>query len=104
LYYQGRLYLIRNGGVLTCVDAKTGKELYTPARLGPDGMYYASPVAGDGKVYIASDSGAVVVLKSGPQFQVLAENDLGESIGATPALADGTIYVRTARHLFAFRE
>ena len=104
LYYQGRLYLIRNGGMLTCVDAKTGKELYAPARLGPDGMYYASPVAGDGKVYIASDSGAIVVLKAGSRFEVLAENDLGESIGATPALADGTIHIRTARHLFAFRE
>ncbi|MCI0682484.1 MAG: PQQ-binding-like beta-propeller repeat protein [Gemmataceae bacterium] len=104
LYYRGRLYLIRNGGVLTCLDAKTGKEVFAPARLGPDGMYYASPVAGDGKVYIASDSGSVVVLNAGPRFEALAENDLGESIGATPALADGVIYVRTAGHLFAFRE
>jgi hypothetical protein len=44
------------------------------------------------------------VLKAGPRLEILAENDLGESIGATPAIADGTIYVRTARHLFAFRQ
>lgn len=103
LYYHGRIYMIRNGGILTCLDAKTGKELFAPARLGPDGMYYASPVAGDGKVYIAADAGFVIVLKARDRFEVLAENDLGEPIGATPALADGALYVRTARHLLAFR-
>jgi outer membrane protein assembly factor BamB len=103
LWYQGRIYMVRNGGVLTCLDARTGKELYQ-ARLGPGGMYYASPVAGDGKVYIAADAGVVVVLKAGDRFEVLAENDLGEPIGATPALVDGVIYLRTARHLYAFRE
>jgi len=104
LYYRGHIYMVRNGGILTCLDAKTGKEAYRPGRLGPGGMYYASPVAGDGKVYIASDSGVVVVLKDGNRFEVLAENDLGESIGATPALVDGTIYVRTAGRLYAFKE
>jgi outer membrane protein assembly factor BamB len=103
LWYQGRLYLVRNGGVLTCLGGKTGKELYQ-SRLGPGGMYYASPVAGDGKVYVAADAGVVVVLKAGETFEVLAENDLGEAIGATPALVGGVLYVRTARHLFAFRE
>ena len=67
-------------------------------------MYYASPVAGDGKVYVAADAGVVVVLKAGDRFEVLAENDLGETIGATPALVGGVVYVRTARHLYAFRE
>ena len=95
--------MIRNGGILTCLDAKTGKELFAPARLGTDGMYYASPVAGDGKIYVAADAGVVIVLKAGDRFEVLAENDLGESIAATPALADGILYVRSARHLWAFR-
>jgi outer membrane protein assembly factor BamB len=102
LYYQGRLYLVRNGGVLTCLDAKTGKEAFPRARLGDGGMFFASPVAGDGKVYLASDAGVVTVLKAGGRFEVLAANDLGESIRATPALVDGTIYLRTARHLYAF--
>jgi len=104
LFYQGRIYMIRNGGLLTCLDAKTGKELFAPARLGPGGMYYASPVAGDGKVYIAADAGFMIVLMAADHFEVLAENDLGEAIAATPALADGTLYVRSARHLWAFHQ
>jgi outer membrane protein assembly factor BamB len=102
LCYQGRIYMIRNGGVLTCLDAKTGKEVFPQKRLRASGIYYASPVAGDGKVYIASDAGVVTVLKAGDKFEVLAEHDLGESIRATPALVDGTIYLRSAGHLYAF--
>jgi outer membrane protein assembly factor BamB len=102
LYYRGRLYMVRNGGVLTCLDAKTGKHVYPQTRLGPGGIYYASPVAGDGKVYLASDSGVVTVLRDGERFEVLAETDLRETIRATPALVDGKIYLRTAGHLYAF--
>ena len=65
LYYQERIYMVRNGGVLTCLDAKTGKEVFPRTRLAPGGIYYASPVAGDGKVYLISDSGVVSVLKAG---------------------------------------
>jgi outer membrane protein assembly factor BamB len=102
LCYLGRIYLVRNGGILTCLEARTGAPAYPQARLRAGGMFYASPVAGDGKVFIASDDGIVYVLKAGPRFEVLAENDLGESIRATPALADGAIFIRTARHLYAF--
>jgi hypothetical protein len=104
LYYQGRVYMIRNGGVLTCVDARTGKELWPRTRLGATGIYYASPVGGDGKIYLCSDSGVVTVLRSAADFEVLAENELGESIRATPALVDGKIYLRTAGHLYAYGE
>ncbi|MFO0966419.1 MAG: PQQ-binding-like beta-propeller repeat protein [Gemmataceae bacterium] len=104
LLYQGYIYMIRNGGVLTCVDAKSGKEAYASQRLPAAGIYYASPVAGDGKIYLASDSGVVTVVKAGPKYEVLAENDLGEVIRATPALVDGRIYLRTAGHLYAFGE
>jgi len=104
LYYRGHLYMIRNGGILTCLDARTGKEAYPPQRLGPGGLFYASPVAGDGKVYLASDAGIVTVLKAGDQFEILAENDLGETLRATPALLDGKIYLRTAGHVYAFGE
>jgi len=102
LFYQGRIYMVRNGGVLTVVDAKSGKEAYPQARLSPGGIFYASPVAADGKVYLCSDAGVVIVLKSSGKFEVLAENDLGETIRATPALVDGVIYMRTAGHLWAF--
>ena len=102
LYYQGRVYMIRNGGILTVIDAKTGKEVYPQTRLSPGGIFYSSPVAGDGKVFLASDAGVVIVLKSAEKYEVLAENDLGETIRATPALVDGVVYVRTAGHLYAF--
>lgn len=102
LYYQGRIYMIRNGGILTVIDAKAGKESFAQTRLSPGGIFYASPVAGDGKVFLASDAGVVIVLKASERYEVLAENDLGETIRATPALVDGVIYVRTAGHLWAF--
>ena len=104
LLYDGYIYMIRNGGVLTCVEANSGKEAYASKRLPAAGIYYASPVAGDGKVYVTSDSGVVTVLKAGPKYEVLAENDLGETIRATPALVDGRIYLRTAGYLYAFGE
>src|SRR5262249_6563322 len=87
LYYRGRLYLVRNGGILTCWDAKTGKKVYEE-RMGATGHYYASPLAGDGKIYVCSSAGVVTVLEAGDSFRVLAKNDLGEPILATPALAD----------------
>ena len=101
LYYNGRLYTFQNGGIVFCRAAKTGEVLYN-ARLGVPGYYYSSPVAADGKVYIASEEGAVVVLDAGPKFSVLATNKLDEAILATPALVDTSIYVRTANHLYAF--
>ena len=103
LIYQDRLYSVRNGGLIHCRDAQTGQELFK-GRLGPSGGYYASPVAGDGKIYLCSDLGVVTVLEATNELRVLARNDLGERIIATPALANDTLYVRTDQHLFAFRE
>jgi outer membrane protein assembly factor BamB len=103
LYYQGRLYVVTNGGIASCYDAQTGKMLYRH-RLGAGGFFYASPVAGSGNLYASSYNGVVVVFKAGDQGEVLAKNDLGERIVATPALVDGRIYVRTEGHLYAFGE
>jgi outer membrane protein assembly factor BamB len=72
------------------------------ARIGAPGGYYASPVAANGRVYVASDAGVVVVFEAQDTLQVLARNDLGEPILATPAVADGALYVRTTSHLYAF--
>ena len=102
LFYQGRLYLVKNGGMVSCIDPKTGKPIYRE-RLGAIGPYYASPVAADGKVYAASEGGVVSVFKAGDAFSLLAENDLAERIVATPAVVGDVIYVRTDKHLFAFR-
>jgi outer membrane protein assembly factor BamB len=101
LYYEGRLYTVLNGGIVFSRLAKTGQLLYS-GRLGATGYYYASPVAADRKIFIASEEGVVVVLEAGDQLNVLARNKLEGAILATPAIVDGRIYVRTASHLYAF--
>lgn len=101
LCYRGRVYLVKNGGLVTCLAAQDGRILYEE-RLDSRGPCYASPVAGDGKVYAASARGRVVVFAAGDELRVLSRNDLGERIMATPALAGGRVYVRGERALFAF--
>ena len=101
LYYNGRLYTFLNSGIVYCRVAKTGELVYS-GRLGAPGFYYSSPVAADNKIYIASEEGVVVVLDAGEQLKILATNKLDGAILATPALADGNIYVRTENNLYAF--
>ncbi len=101
LFYRGRLYVVTNGGIASCYEAQTGKMLYRQ-RLGASGFFYASLVAGNGNLYAASYNGVLVVFKAGDQCHVLARNNLGEQIVATPALVDGRVYVRTQGHLYAF--
>lgn len=103
LFHDGRLYLVKDGGLLTVYEGATGKLLVEKERLGVAGEYYASPIAVDGRIIIASQSGVVLALKPGDQAEVLSKADLGESIFATPAVVDNTLYVRTAGHLWAFR-
>jgi len=101
LYYKGRLYTFLNGGIVFCRVAETGKLVYS-GRMGALGDYYSSPVVADDKVYIASADGVMVVLQAGEELKILARNDLGDAILATPALVDGKIYVRTGSYLYAF--
>jgi outer membrane protein assembly factor BamB len=101
LYYNGRLYTFKNGGIVFCRVAKTGESVYS-GQLGVPGYYYSSPVAAGKKVYIASEEGVVVVLDAGEKLNVLARNKLDGAILATPALVDDNIYVRTENHLYAF--
>jgi outer membrane protein assembly factor BamB len=102
LFYEGRLYTIKSGGMASCFDGKTGEAAWLEQRVGILGDFYASPVAAAGKIYIAGQNGTVAVLAAGKDFHVLAKNELGESIFATPAIADGKIYVRTAGQLYCF--
>jgi outer membrane protein assembly factor BamB len=105
IVYRGQYVLIKDGGLVTAYDAKTGAELYVQKRAAAPAQYYASPVAANGNIYFTSkDDGAITVLKAGsPKPEVVAENPpLGEHVGATPAIADDTLYVRTAGHLYAF--
>jgi outer membrane protein assembly factor BamB len=101
LYYEGHLYTFLNGGIVYSRLARTGVVVYS-GRLGAMGYYYASPVAADRKIFIASEEGVVVVLEAGDRLNVLARNTLDSAILATPAIVDGKIYVRTANHLYAF--
>jgi outer membrane protein assembly factor BamB len=103
--YAGQYVMVKDGGIVTAYDAKTGAELYQRRAIA-SGTYYASPVAANGHIYFTSIDGAVTVLKAGaPQPVVVAENPkLDERTAATPAIADDTMYIRTAKHLYAFAE
>ena len=97
----GHLYLVKNGGLFTCLDAKTG-AIKKSERVYGTGSYYASPVSGDGKIYLFSERGDVNVIAAGPDWKVLNHDKLGEDVFATPALANGRLFVRSAGHLWCF--
>jgi outer membrane protein assembly factor BamB len=100
LVYGNRIYTVKAGGLASCFDAAKGKPLWELERLDNLGDYYASPIAADGKVYIAGRNGFVVVLEDGPEMRVLATNDMNGEILATPAIADGRMYIRTKERLY----
>ncbi len=103
LYYRRVLYLIRNGGILQTLDPATGKLIKQGRLTHAMDEYYASPVAGDGKVYMLSRDGKATVLEAGStDWGVAATADFGEEIFATPAIADGHLWVRTATALYDF--
>lgn len=102
LFYQGRVHFLRNGGLWTVVEAKTGKRLLDRARLGTGGQVVASPIAANGYIYTVNESGAFAVLRAGDELDVVSVTELGESVRATPAIAGDALYVRTSKHLWAF--
>ncbi len=102
LVYRDVLYMINDQGVLTTLDPASGR-VHKQARLrGVSANYYASPVAADGMIFIAAHDGTVAVLKAGPDQELLSTNRLEEDIFATPAVADGRIYIRTVAALYCF--
>jgi outer membrane protein assembly factor BamB len=104
LHYEGVLYIIRNGGILTSFDAAMGTVAKSARVEGAIGGYSASPVAASGHIYLANEDGKVAVVRASKDWEVVAVNDLGESCYATPALSGGKIYLRTAEALYCFRE
>jgi outer membrane protein assembly factor BamB len=95
-----RLFVVKSGGLSSCFEAGSGAILWERHRIGNLGDYYASPVAADGKIFVAGRNGFIVVLADSPQPQVLAVNDMGgEEILATPAIAGGRLFVRTREKL-----
>lgn len=101
LHYNNLIFMVKNGGLVSALDPKTGKSLKY-GRIPASGSYYSSPVAGDGKVFLANQRGELTVISAQPDWQVLHSVDFKEEIFATPAIVDGRIYLRTAGHLYCF--
>ena len=102
LLYQGALYVVKNGGILTSFDAESGAERKTGRVQGAIAGYSASPVAAEGRIYLANEDGKIAVVKAQADWETIAVNDLDEPIYATPALSEGRIYLRTQEALYCF--
>lgn len=102
LLYGGLLYMVNDNGIVTLLDPKTGALLKQGRLTGALGPHFASPVAAGGHIYFTTEAGAVVVVSPGEDLSPIAVNELGEDTYATPAFADGRIYVRTVAALYAF--
>ncbi|HKY41901.1 MAG TPA: PQQ-binding-like beta-propeller repeat protein [Pyrinomonadaceae bacterium] len=102
LVYRDVMYLMKEGGIVTSLNPKTGEVLKTGRT--PEALegYFASPVAADGKIFMVSESCKVTVLKAGAQWEVLATNDLDEECWATPAIAGNSLIIRTRASLYSF--
>ncbi|MFN4903600.1 MAG: PQQ-binding-like beta-propeller repeat protein [Planctomycetota bacterium] len=105
LLTNGRLYYYKEKtGLLTCVEAKTGKTLYSASRVPGVARTYASPVAANGKIYLTDRGGTITVIEDSAELKVLANNNVGEGVDATPALVGSDLLVRGEKHLFCFSD
>lgn len=104
ILYGDYLYVMSDRGLLTCLDARSGRRVYEGARVPKPATFTASPVAYSGRLLLTSEEGETFVVKAGEQHEVLRINAVGEAVYASPALADGRVYLRGERHLFCIRE
>jgi outer membrane protein assembly factor BamB len=104
LIYNGLIYVLANNGVLDAYDLKTGDEIYRQRLPYVGSGYSASPVAADGKVYLSSEDGEMLVVRAGRTFELVATNTIGDLLMASPALSQGVMYVRSAKSLFAIAQ
>ena len=100
ILYGDYLYLMTGNGSISCLQASTGKVEYEGARVPKPTMFMASPVAYDGKILLTSEEGDTFVLKAGPKHEVLRTNSLGEPVYASPAIADGKIFIRGEQNIY----
>jgi outer membrane protein assembly factor BamB len=101
LVYRGLVYIVKFNGVLSAFDARTGERKFQERLAGGTAAFTASPVASDGKIYLANEDGQVFVIKAGPTYELLTLNDLGSPVLATPAISEGRLFFRTAGHVMA---
>lgn len=92
-------YVVDDRGIMWCLDAKTGQTIWGPQRI-KSATYSSSPVLADDKLYVTNEEGLTTVLKAGPKFEVLAENNLNDYTLSSPAISDGQIFMRTAQYLY----
>ena len=105
LLYRGTLYFTKGlRPILSARDARTGEAIFGPLRVSDLGGLYASPVAADGRIYLAGQDGNVVVFRHGPEFDVLATNKLDDGFDASPAVVDNEIYLRGRKFLYRISE
>jgi len=98
--YGDHLYVLQINGVLAAYDVASGRRLYQE-RVGSGGAFSASPIAADGKIYLASEDGDIYVVKAGSTFELLATNPIGQTIMATPAISNGTLIIRGLKDVIA---
>jgi hypothetical protein len=103
ILYGDYLYLITDGGITTCLDARTGEVKYVGGRMPVPASFTASPVASGNKLLFTSEDGDTFVLKAGPTHEIVRTNSLDEPVFASPALANGMVFIRGERHLFGIR-
>jgi outer membrane protein assembly factor BamB len=97
------LYMVSDGGIMTCLEAKTGTVVYEGGRVPVPATFRASPVAFGDKILLTSEEGDTFVIRTGPKHEVLATNPLGEPVWASAALAHGRVYLRSDKHVFAIK-
>ena len=102
LLYRGVLYMVNDNGIITTLNPDTGAVIKQGRLSGAPGAHFASPTAADGHIFFTSEAGAIVVVAPGGDLAPLTVNDLKEDTYATPAFADGRLYVRTTAALYAF--
>lgn len=100
ILYGEYLYLMSDRGIITCLDAKTGKIVYEGGRIPVPATFTASPVAFDGKILLTSEDGDTFVIKAGPKHEVLATNSIAEPVYASPAISEGMIFIRGEKNLY----
>lgn len=104
ILYGEHLYLVSDKGILTCIDAKTGKIVYEGGRVPTPATFSASAVAFNGKLFLTSEDGDTFIIKAGPTHEVLGANPLGEPVLASPAIAAGRIFIRGEKNLYCIDE
>ncbi len=103
IYYNGYLYLMTDSGIVTCLDPKTGTLVYEGGRVPVPATFTASPVAFGDTILLTSEDGDTFVMRAGPKHEIIRTNSLDEPVFASPALANGMVFIRGEKHLFAIK-